>query len=507
MYKIMLVDDEPIILKGLTKLIEWEKIGLLTPLTMSSSKNALTEAKIYKPDIIITDIHMDEMDGISMIKQYNSISAENGAIVIVLSGYNEFQDAKEAIKINAFDYLSKPVSKEEIEQTLINAVKLLDKQREDLRLSEKLEQEFLESKNIRKEKTLRSLMFDVSQKIDSNKVEKDLEISKDYSFVILTLWHNAEINLFDIAVSLKKEVNGSFRFCTIINGDFCYIIVGGSSAQNLQKIEIERIYRVISSFCGEVTVGVSGIGSGFSSLRVLVGQAEYAFKRRFFQNKNCLIFFEKINFTNHSFSESEKSVLNLVSKSDVIKSEQKTLELLKMYQDFSETELDFKIKVAGFITELAHSVKIEADNSASLNQIINFKNIKSLTDWVKQQIHIFCGSERLLKLKEETNMMYRAENFIKKNYNKPITLEDVAATAFMTPTYFCAVFKKAYGTNFHNYLLKIRMEEGLKLLKTTGLKVYEVADMVGYKNARYFGEVFKKYYGFLATDTVAIQEI
>lgn len=503
----MLVDDEPIILKGLVKLVEWEKIGLLPPLTMSSSINALAQAKIYNPDIIITDIHMDEMDGISMIRQYNSMTEDNGTIVIVLSGYNEFQDAKEAVKINAFDYLSKPVSKQEIEQTLANAVKLLDKQHEDLRLSEKLEQEFLESKNIRKEKTLRSLMFDVSLKIDSMKVEKDLEINKDNSFIILTLWHNAEISLFDITVSLRKEVSNGLRFCTIINGDFCYLIVCGADAQNLQKTVIEKIYRVIASFCGAITVGSSGLGVGFDSMRSLVWQAEYAFKRRFFYNTNCLIFFEKKNSISCSFEDLEKNITNLVKKGDIVKSEQKALELLRLYQDFSDTELDFKIKVAGSITELAHAVKVEVENLASLNQIIGFKNIKILTDWVIKQIHIFCGSEQLLKLKEDTNMMYRAESFIIKNYNKPLSLEDVASIAFMTPTYFCAVFKKTYGIGFHNYLLKIRMEEGIKLLKTTGLKVYEVADRVGYKNARYFGEVFKKYYGFLATDSAAIKEI
>lgn len=159
MYKVLLVDDEYMIIKGLEKLIDWEALGLELAGTASNSKEAYEFSKNNHIDIVVTDVNMPFMDGIEFVKKTQS---ENlNFYVILLSGYQEFEYVKEGIQLGVENFLLKPIDKNMLNQTLENTV-------------QKLEQEKvrLESYKLLFSNTLQSWVYDEIELTDLRRILK-----------------------------------------------------------------------------------------------------------------------------------------------------------------------------------------------------------------------------------------------------------------------------------------------------------------------------------------------
>lgn len=123
MFKIILADDEPIIIKGLRKMIKWEELNAEIVAEAKNGEELLKKIKEFEPDIIISDVSMPKMTGLDVIKAIRA--SEINAKVIFLSGYQEFEYVRTAIRYEAVEYLLKPVGKEELEQAVLKAEKML----------------------------------------------------------------------------------------------------------------------------------------------------------------------------------------------------------------------------------------------------------------------------------------------------------------------------------------------------------------------------------------------
>ena len=125
---------------------------------------------------------------------------------------------------------------------------------------------------------------------------------------------------------------------------------------------------------------------------------------------------------------------------------------------------------------------------------ILFKN-----DFIEFLTVVFSKIRDINKMKN-ADLIEAAKAYIDKNYQEQLTIEAISNKIYLTPTYFCYLFKQKTGIGYHEYLFKKRMKEAIKLVASGNYKVYEIADRVGYVNPRYFSEVFKKYYGILPTE-------
>ena len=130
MYKVLLVDDEPMALEGLKYVVDWQKLGFLVCGTCWNGKQAAVAIDKYEPDIIITDIKMPVMDGLDLI-QYALEHGKENIEFIVVSGYGEFEYAKKAMQYGVRYYLQKPIFKEEINEIIIEVKQQLDTMRRD----------------------------------------------------------------------------------------------------------------------------------------------------------------------------------------------------------------------------------------------------------------------------------------------------------------------------------------------------------------------------------------
>lgn len=129
MYNVMLIDDEKLIIQGLTNIIEWEEIGLKVVETALNGYEALEKFKEKSVDIIITDISMPRLTGLELIKEIREINSKTK--FIILTGYDEFAYAKEAIKYGVESYILKPINEEELQETLVKMVRDLDNKKKE----------------------------------------------------------------------------------------------------------------------------------------------------------------------------------------------------------------------------------------------------------------------------------------------------------------------------------------------------------------------------------------
>lgn len=368
---VLLVDDESIVLRGLQKMIDWDQLDLFVSNTAISGEQAIDIIKNEEVDIIVTDISMEGMSGLEMLRQLNQKRLLDDKIVIVLSGYKEFSYAQEAIKNNVFEYVTKPVARSDFARVLLLA-----------------KQHLLVSRKNRKE-----------------------EIGKDLSF--------------ENVKKARKFINEKF----FIENDFATV-----TEEDVEKNITKLIESINYSAENEIEALVNVV---FDQLAVKSKLKEMVFKKSVFA-----LYFE---------------IYNLLNENHL------------MVQ------------------------KIEKDSGES------FLKFRDMRDWFLKQVNEVYNliSE---KKNSKKDAVIQVKDYIDENINRDLSLSKMAAMAYMSPNYFCSVFKVRVGENLHDYILKKRMDEARKLLLTKQYRIYEVASMVGYTNARYFALAFKKYYKVSPTE-------
>jgi two-component system response regulator YesN len=389
LWKLMIAEDETTIRKGLRFAANWEDYSITIVGEAEDGEIALEMAMERQPDILFVDINMPFLNGLELMKALREHLPE--AIFIVISGYDEFSYAQQALKMDAFDYLLKPVNKEELIKTVKKAVKILEKNNRrrqlDLQLEDNkalLKEKFLQEwaagmaadDEVRKQSQLLSIQLEGPVGISMFKVVKEIEES-----VTQEQWNDGLISF-----SLKNIINEhlkAYPFSEVFEDSLGHMIALLPNVEGEVLMRLNReIKEYTESFLGKVIL--------------------------------CL---EKIMMT--------------------------PLELPDHYKKLKE-------EIASY-----HSL---------------------------------------------SPMVILAKDYIDHHYFDPsISLNEVAEMVQVSPTYLSKRIKTELGASFITYLTKVRIKKALLLMKDPHLKIYEIADMVGYSTQHYFCNAFKKVTGISPT--------
>lgn len=488
-YKVLLVDDEEEVRNAIEQRINWEELGFEVIGKAQNGVKAMEIAEKLQPDVVITDIKMPYMNGLELAR---NLKEENpGVRILILTGFDEFEYAKEAVHLEIEEYILKPINANELSECLKRLKNVLDKEREEKLNVRKLEQYYTDSLPVLQTNFFCSLVEGRISDSEINKYLNDYQISLPGSYFCCAVFHTSENHVPDgmtpllLSISVQREVKEKFRG----KWDCRYFSYLGNIVMvaNLGKEdEITRLTDDCDRFCkwadrffgAVVTVGIGKVCNEVSNLRFSYEGAWEALSYRVIYGSGCSI-----------------NIADIAPKGQG----------LSMQPDDINMNDVFKAVHIGVREDIEHAVfslvKELKDNAKTIMQY-NFTVLE-----IVGHLYRFCGNNHMkfedhageIKNARNSSLRYlisEAKNIVRDEYaDADMSLDTVCSKLGVSNSYFSSIFKKEVGISFITYLTDYRMQQAVHLMLETNEKNYEIAEHVGYEDANYFGYVFKRKYG------------
>ncbi len=518
-YSILLVDDEEEVLDVIKAKIDWEGLGFTVMGSASNGVKALELAEINQPDVVITDIRMPYMDGLELSRRLRS---EFPSVrIMIFTGYDEFEYAKEAVHLEIGEYLLKPVNATELTEALSRLKASLDQEREEKLNVKNLEDYYMQSLPLLQMNFFMSLIEGRVREEDLNKYLNDYKIDFKGPVYVVGVIHTSEhhvpAGMSPLLFSMSVQQSAMERLDKAWNGKFftylgnTVVICEMKSPEDMTKLtdESDRFCKWADRIIGaKVTIG---IGRTCSSLLEIAGSydgAREAVSYRVLYGSGRAISISEIAPGEEKYDGAgDDAALHDIFKAvhmgtDISIREAVEKYVLRIHENaVSVNQYDLIIK--------------EMVNAWYRFCVSNFLNFDEFTDYVKNPykevplmdagiLKNWLGDAAISiarKLSATRNsssrqIINRAEEIVKQDYANPdLTLDSVCSDLGVSVSYFSSLFKKESGKSFITYLTDYRMEQAARLLIETNEKNYEIAEHVGYVDANYFSYVFKKTYG------------
>ena len=485
MFKVLIVDDEPFIRLGLKKMINWEDEGFSIIGEARNGIEALNILNIEKVDLVITDISMPKMDGISFVNELRKY--DQNIKVVFLTGYREFEYAKQGISLGVKEYLLKPINPNELLNLLKNIKDLLEK---ELKIEKILDE--ISNKDI----------IDIIQG-----KSKDTDILNKYFDKKYINVCKAEIDNFDyiaekwiksgeyynkikyIKDNIEIRIENNFKFLEGELGN--YYLLFQSDSNNIDLLEGQTSI-VLDDIKIKIIVGewvsLQEIYLSYKSIKM--NSQDYQIK----QSKSVVGISEIIPREVEEklidyVIEGNSNVFNIVELIiNNIKSEDADTYIVAIALQNVIEKIVTKMKNEyGYISKLFlydNYDKIYKNKYENNEQIIgDFKEI------IEEFLNLFGN----FKVGYKGGIIRQACQYVVKNIDNDVSLANVSNELNISKNYFCALFKSETGENFLTFVTRTKMERAKVLLKNDNMKVYEVCDYLGYNDTTYFTRIFKKY--------------
>lgn len=510
MFSVVIADDEPLIIRGLLKLVDWEKLDAEVVETSKNGEDLIKQIDKLKPDIVISDISMPNKSGIDVIVHISKQKLKSK--VIFLSAFQEFDYAKQALKYGAVDYLLKPVTQEELEKTILKAEQLLQ---EDLSL-----EFFNEDK-----KSLQSVFRKVTGEYDFQDLYKNFKelgiptqnvFYTGVSFFVIGTGekkdgrNEIELLRFSAFKKLEKFIRDkNYGFCLKREANMCNMIF--FQEQN-EKTDIISRVRLVSKTVGKeydvkLAAGIGKQIDDISDLKFAHSTAVFAANIYYFEPQDIILYDEIRKAYDKSFEDYNSAYQDLVKS--VLSNDGRWIECLrKCFELIGALHYGNRTVAENRCVTLLMELGRELGNYG-LTKPEEMKVYESFVSGIRGKVtyqkaceSIFAYLQELMKSSvfqgegNENATIRNIKIYMNENYGQDINLKAMAEQFFMNPYYFSTFFKKKTGINFKDYLVEIRMTKALEVLKIhSGISTQELARSVGYKDAKSFAEKFKQYYG------------
>lgn len=518
-YKVLLVDDEEEVRNAIEQRINWEELGFEVIGKAQNGVKAMEIAEKLQPDVVITDIKMPYMNGLELAR---NLKEENpGVRILILTGFDEFEYAKEAVHLEIEEYILKPVNANELSECLKRLKNVLDKEREEKLNVRKLEQYYTDSLPVLQTNFFCSLVEGRISDSEINKYLNDYQISLPGSYFCCAVFHTSENHVPDgmtpllLSISVQREVKEKFRG----KWDCRYFSYLGNIVMvaNLGKEdEITRLTDDCDRFCkwadrffgAVVTAGIGKVCNEVSNLRFSYEGAWEALSYRVIYGSGCSINIADIAPKGQGLSMQPDDI----NMNDVFKAvhigvrediEHAVFSLVKELKDNAKTIMQYNFTVLEIVGHLYrfcgnNHMKFEdhAGEIKNAYEEITKMDESALMAWL---VRVALSISDELKNARNSSLRYlisEAKNIVRDEYtDADLSLDTVCSKLGVSNSYFSSIFKKEVGISFITYLTDYRMQQAVHLMLETNEKNYEIAEHVGYEDANYFGYVFKRKYG------------
>ena len=511
LYKMILVDDEDDVRGRIMSKIKPE-LGFLVVGKAGNGYDALELIEQHRPHVVLTDIKMPFINGIQLAK---SIRRDYPTTkVAFISGYDEFEYAREAIELNVVSYLMKPITSSDIEDFLKKLKVSLDKEFEFLQDSNSLENRYKESIPI----LVNSYLNSYIQKTELNqddilKLENyGLELSQGTYVVgsinITKTEHIEESKIF-IKTMVDKVFNNYDECINFLTPDHVVFIVKDERVKAARELDLQlfEILKYAEEYRDlNIQIGVSKVFSNFSEFPSKYLDSNQAVRHSMYFNMGQIIYYEDIEdieVRNVLFNEKDLSEFEYQLKyGDKLVIKQILERLLSVFDSEERVVLDhnvFNLKLTNAILDFAVNLNIDIKEVSNVSIFGTLNEISEKEEFISYVMKLIIKI-RELNVKTQVNKTERiiesAIKYLDDNFTNPsISLETVSEELNISVSYLSMLLSKLKGITFNKYLIKVRMEKAKELLKFTNEKVINIATQCGYNEVYYFSHSFKKFTG------------
>ncbi len=526
MYSIIVVDDEVDVRSATIDIIEWDKLGFRLAGEAGNGQEALELIEDTSPDVILTDIRMPFMDGISLaqrIRETNPVTK-----IVFLTGFNDFDYAVSAIKLNVIAYLVKPISAKDLTETLSSLKEKLDEEQRNISDMERLKENYERGMEIHKMSYLVSMVTEESFIGMDHATQRQLAQEyglrlggEQFLLFIVSLdtasfpgatvpTNNYELLKFSV-VKTVRGITEKYLSGEVFAAGSNVVCILSDSRENIEAygdILIKEIHQSIPRFYGfSATIGVSELYSELSYTKEAYRGALTAINYRVVMGNGRVIYLgdvEKGEDFVPVFSDTRDmqlcSIIKTGTKEELLHFVDEIFAELAEHKAGLEFYRISVIEMYAVVLKALKSVSssIEAELSGSLG--LDEKLFRSAPEELRKWFTELCDKvmENISTQRKTTVSILaeRGHEYIKNNYTDPeISLKSVSRHFNISASYFSSLFRKEIGLPFKDALIKVRMEAAKELLITSALRVFEIADRCGYSDQHYFSYCFKKYFG------------
>jgi two-component system response regulator YesN len=515
--KMLIVDDEPIICQGLRQTIPWDTIGVEVVGEAYDGAEALQIVTRQHVDLVLTDIHMDGMDGLELAKGLKELLPQ--IRIIILSGYDDFEYARRALRLGIEDYLLKPVNIEELMAMVQSIGKELthdaelEKKYERERWSNWLFQLVQGSGAIQKAadadippcivQGLHSFRFIASQIEDYNALVESSTDEKRQS--IRRMWE------MTVNTALKADHREIISFFYHPNLLISLCIGSHQVSQSDLTATLLKAQSMISSI-PRLFFGVSQPFSEIAEIYPRCMEAVSVLQLGVIPESSTILFHHEEQTSRRSHLQfapigQEKQLINVLfdgsydELDDMIgkimqEFREKGCLLKEILQAFKELSIILQRRLHMNGIDMSEHIDLFNTNEIDLLVHNSYRAMESLLRLELRSLYSIINSSLVGKNHWITE---RVKKFIDTHYNTDLKASEIAAWLKITPNYFSLVFKQNFGKGFAEYLNELRIERAKASLVGTDERVFEIAEKVGYKEYKYFCSIFKSFTGITPT--------
>lgn len=520
MKKVMIVDDNTLSAQGIIENIDWKSLDAEITHVKYDGSSAIQAIKETSVDLIISDIKMPDLDGISMSKQ--ALLVNPLVKIILISAYNRFEYAKRAIQLGVFDYIEKPLDYPYLTEKIKKAFQSLAKEEKNIELVN-------QSRPLMVEKFFRELLYYPGENAATHlgRYPEYLNLNLNYPYfnvVVLEIENasqiEAELGITAYQMELLNIQDLIQEKCRIFDQTYLLKEFNSIACILAQKTSnpnhfVQVIHKIFNSFLDDygttrffINIGIGQTASSLWKLHLSFESANHALKYRFFfPNQNIFNAKEALgrDFSLLSSTEQkEEELIQLLCQKDIKKIEQWLHNFfLVLSEKYPQKNMMFiKIysllgRILKFLYELnINTADIEAEIAIVYNKFDTFQTYEQFFEWMNHICNLVCQKLDSSLQTYHDQVCEMALGYIQENFeDNTLCLNDIALYTNVSAAYLSVLFKKVQGQSISDTIAALRIDSACKYLKHSALSLKEISTKCGYANQYYFSNSFKKRMG------------
>lgn len=526
MYKVLIADDEGIVLDSLRFIIEKNFGESCEIRTAKSGRMVIEITQEFSPDIVFLDIQMPGLNGIDAMREIRTF--HKNIVFIVISAYDRFDFAQEALSLGARKYILKPFTKEKVIAALEDAIQSVNQARKkrskDLQIREKLQSvvPLIESGFIN------MILFQEDNSEEMENYRQLLDIKEEYGAMMVIQFgeHKKDGDLENPIGSSVKLYGSAMRIRELIKEFFLKSVVSSIMANKVivflpwdkksmdfeersKVIEQARnlVYKLQKQMKLRFRIGIGTIRD-VERLHESCEEAQKTLRL----GRGSVLHSQDMQlgckYEEDYPAELEEGLFTAVREGRVERSKEYAAAFFDwMVDGYREHPKDIQTKVLEFVMTAEREAFLQGGmrygllyRKDYLDIVISCQSYEELRRWFLKKIAEACHNVTEKRKKQNNSIVEKAKNYISSCYDKEISLEEVAKYVDISPYYFSKLFKEEEGQNFIEYVTELRLGKAKNLLKQPGISVKEVCLSVGYSDPNYFSRIFKKVMGCTPTE-------
>ncbi len=510
MIKVLVVDDEQFIRQGLCHLVDWEKYGYQIVAEAENGSDAIRILEEIEIDLVFVDIRMPGMTGLELISYvHENIKRRVG--FVILTGYADFNYAREALRYNVLDYILKPV----LEEELLGVLKKINNEYQDYHQQQRDKYDFhisqillgkFSDKNVRQVRSYLSGEVHIKYvrvELDQNQKEFALltreqrmeqqrglyqylrDLLEEFSYYVVPLVE-AEEGIFGAGILLTQQL------CSKVDTD------EKSFLKNIQKHVTCHFPCPIQIYVGQEVEKLEQLSQSFLSIRVARCFHGLA------QEESRVRNYEDFGHRKSSMKIQENDVEALLEavKENRISDIESCAE--RIFAQIRGSDMNMEMVNASIYYILYRLMEMvqEFDDETNQQEILEYIGKESFnklvlsgsTEEITGFFSDYAGYLAQVRTQESKKVLDRVDDYVRENYKEKMSLKSLGELFYVNNVYLGQLYKKKYGIVFRDYLNNIRLEKARELLINTNLRIYAIAEEVGFAKAEYFINKFVQNY-------------